>query len=58
LGLAGTWGIVKDREFVAVLLAEAMIDPDVLRERVASLQIPPEAAARLDAWLNRFVAEL
>lgn len=48
----------KDREFVATLLIEGMIDPDVLLERVAELDVTSELAERLVRWVQRTATEL
>jgi len=47
-----------DRAFVATLLAEGMIDADVLLARARDLPVDAEHAQRLEAWVNRTVGDL
>ena len=42
----------KDREFVTILLAERIIDGDVLLERIATLPISDELRERRALWVR------
>jgi hypothetical protein len=48
----------KDREFVTTLLAERMIGPDLLQERIEQLDAPRELRKRLHDWVRRTVTDL
>lgn len=48
----------KDRAFVGTLLAERMIDPDVLLERLRALPIDSGLVLKLESWVQRTVREL
>ena len=51
-------GREKDRDFVRTLLVEEMIDPDELKECVASLPIDPDQKNRIAWWIEATWAEL
>lgn len=42
----------KDLAFVAAMLEQELVDPDLLRERVASLPLPAERVRELAAWVG------
>jgi len=46
----------KDREFVTVLLAERLIAPEVLLERIAMMSVEDELSRRMSRWV-RIVTE-
>lgn len=48
----------KDRDFVQALLADQLLEHDVLLERVSMLDIESEQRDRLVAWLRRTVRAL
>lgn len=48
----------KDRDFVRVLLVESLIDADVLLERLALMDVAPEARDRMVRWTRALAAEL
>ena len=48
----------KDREFVRTLLAEGMIEADVLAVRIVSMKLAAEERERLSKWVNRTATEL
>ncbi|HEX2076851.1 MAG TPA: DUF6036 family nucleotidyltransferase [Longimicrobium sp.] len=48
----------KDRDFVRVLLAEGLIDADVLLERVDATNLLPELRERIVRWIRLTAAEL
>jgi len=48
----------KDREFVLVLLAERLIDPELLLARIKALPTDPQIKARLSTWIQVSVEDL
>lgn len=48
----------KDRDFVRVLLVQALIDADVLLERVELMEVEPEQRDRIVRWVRAIAAEL
>ena len=48
----------RDRDFVRVLLAEGMVKPRVLAERVRRLPVPQDERERLVTWIRRTAGEI
>lgn len=49
----------KDRDFVRTLLAEKLVDPDVLRQRLPSLAFKNEEHRKIiESWLRTTIADL
>lgn len=48
----------KDRDFVRILLAEGLIDGQVLLERLATLAIDAKHRVRLETWVSVTAEEL
>ena len=48
----------KDRDFVRTLLAEGMINPEVLLARVSDLDLDLDHRTRLENWVTRTCSEL
>jgi hypothetical protein len=48
----------KDKEFVRLLLIEKMIDPEILTERVSSLNVEEQLRERLLHWVKMTAEEL
>lgn len=46
----------KDRDFARTLLAERLIDPQILIERISAMPVEPELSARMREWV-RLTAE-
>lgn len=51
-------GREKDVGFVAALLRHRMVDPEVLRERIAALELRPEAYETVEGHLERIVRQV
>ena len=48
----------KDRDFVRVLLAEGLVQADVLLERITWMEVEPGLRDRLERWVRAVQAEL
>jgi len=48
----------KDREFVTILLAEGLVDADVLLERIATLPVDEEVRASRAHWVRLTIEDL